>query len=94
MQTFDCPHSLTECQSDLVPMLVVSDIDEVFVPLRSGLFVKPAERQTAIETLLTALPERFAQLAYVEAALGSALRASLAALVSAEFPSFYFSYSS
>jgi protein transport protein SEC24 len=63
-------------------MLVVSDIDEVFVPLRSGLFVKPAERRTAIEGLLVALPERFAQLTYVEAALGSALRACLATLVS------------
>ncbi|KAJ7821003.1 sec24-related protein [Mycena olivaceomarginata] len=80
IMTFDLTLHFHDLSSDLVPMLVVSDIDEVFVPLRSGLFVKPAERQTAIETLLTALPERFAQLAYVEAALGSALRASLAAL--------------
>lgn len=62
-------------------MLVVSDIDEVFVPLRGGLFVKPAERRAAVESLLTALPERFATMARVNTALGSALRAGLAALV-------------
>lgn len=62
-------------------MLVVADIDEVFVPVRSGLFVKPAERQNAIESLLNVLPERFGQMAYPETALGSALRVSLAALV-------------
>ncbi|KAF8162433.1 hypothetical protein K438DRAFT_1858604 [Mycena galopus ATCC 62051] len=78
--TFDLTLHFHDLSSDLVPMLVVSDIDEVFVPLRSGMFVKPAERQIAIESLLTALPERFAQMAYVEAALGSVLRASLAAL--------------
>ncbi|KAJ7918460.1 sec24-related protein [Mycena leptocephala] len=78
--TFDLTLHFHNLSSDLVPMLVVSDIDEVFVPLRSGLFVKPAERRTAIEGLLVALPERFAQLTYVEAALGSALRACLAAL--------------
>ncbi|KAJ7031988.1 sec24-related protein [Mycena alexandri] len=78
--TFDVTLHFYDLSSDLVPMLVVSDIDEVFVPLRSGLFVRPAERRTAIEGLLTALPERFVQTSYVESALGSALHASLASL--------------
>ncbi|KAJ6582891.1 sec24-related protein [Mycena vulgaris] len=78
--TFDVTLHFHDLSSDLVPMLVLADIDEVFVPLRSGLFVKPAERRSAIEGLLNALPDRFGQMGYVDAALGSALRASLAAL--------------
>ncbi|KAJ7185803.1 sec24-related protein [Mycena filopes] len=78
--TFDVTLHFYDLSSDLLPMLVVSDLDEVFVPLRSGLFVKPAERQAAIEGLLTTLPERFIQTSYADAALGSALRASLALL--------------
>ncbi|KAJ7468052.1 sec24-related protein [Mycena latifolia] len=78
--TFDDSLHFHDLSSDLVPMLVLADIDEVFVPLRNGLFVKPAERQTAIEVLLNALPERFGKMAHVNAALGSVLRASLAAL--------------
>ncbi|KAJ6478717.1 sec24-related protein [Mycena vitilis] len=78
--TFDLTLHFHDLSSDIIPILILPDIDEVFVPLYSGLFVKPAERRTAIESLLTALPERFAQMPYVEAALGSALRAGLAAL--------------
>ncbi|KAJ7118660.1 sec24-related protein [Mycena crocata] len=78
--TFDATLHFHDLSSDLVPMLILSDIDEVFVPLRSGLFVKPAERRPAIEGLLSALPERFAQLTYPDAALGSVLRASLASM--------------
>ncbi|KAJ7689383.1 Sec23/Sec24 trunk domain-containing protein [Mycena rosella] len=78
--TFDDTLHFHDLSSDLVSMLVLADIDEVFVPLRNGLFVKPAERQPAIEGLLNALPERFGQMAHVNAALGSVLRASLAAL--------------
>lgn len=32
-------------QSDQVPMLVIPDIDDVFVPLRDGLFVLPSEHR-------------------------------------------------
>src|SRR5258708_18791814 len=36
---------LTLYQSDLTPMLVVADLDEVFVPLKRGIFVDPRERK-------------------------------------------------
>ncbi|KAJ7060993.1 sec24-related protein [Mycena amicta] len=79
--TFDETLHFYDLSSDSVSMLVVSDIDEVFVPLRTGLFVNPADHRTAVEGLLTALPDRFALMPRVNAALGSALRAALAALV-------------
>ncbi|KAH9886074.1 sec24-like protein [Cubamyces lactineus] len=62
------------------PMLVVPDIDEVFLPSTAGLFVNPAESRDAIVDLLTTLPMRHDQTLETEAALGSALAASLAAL--------------
>lgn len=43
-------------QSDQVPMLVVPDIDEVFFPLRTGLFVNPVERWCVASLLLRQLP--------------------------------------
>ncbi|KAJ7100034.1 sec24-related protein, partial [Mycena belliarum] len=78
--TFDTTLHFYDLSSDLVPMLVLADIDEVFIPLRTGLFVKPTDSQIAIEGLLDALPERFGRMTYLDAALGSVLRASLAAL--------------
>ncbi|CAK5274729.1 unnamed protein product [Mycena citricolor] len=78
--TFDTSLHFYDLSSDAVSMLVVSDIDEVFVPLRTGLFVKPADHQSAIENLLTSLPDRFVQMPFADAALGSLLRASVAAL--------------
>ena len=40
---FDCDSDFI--QSDLTPMLVVADLDEVFVPLKRGIFVEPRERK-------------------------------------------------
>ncbi|KAG9221872.1 COPII coat Sec23p-Sfb3p heterodimer component [Pleurotus ostreatus] len=62
------------------PMLVVSDIDEVFIPLRAGVFVPPQENRAKIEQLLEALPTRHQETAIREAVMGSAVLASLAAL--------------
>lgn len=79
-------------------MLVVTDLDEVFIPMREGLFVNPQDSRYAylsqdfgtviqrisssavIENLLESLPERSDD-AYGQSALGSAVRAGLAALV-------------
>ncbi|KAG2111951.1 Sec23/Sec24 trunk domain-containing protein [Suillus discolor] len=66
--------------SSLASMIVVSDLEEVFVPLREGLFVDPWKSRTAIEGLLKALPERYLDTVIDNAALGGALLAGLASL--------------
>ncbi|KAF8652361.1 hypothetical protein AX16_004391 [Volvariella volvacea WC 439] len=78
--SFDHTIHFHDLSSDLVPMLVVPDIEEVFLPLRNGLFVDPTERRSAIQTLLETLPQRFEETLNVDSALGAALRACLAAL--------------
>ncbi|THH07856.1 hypothetical protein EW146_g9184 [Bondarzewia mesenterica] len=65
---------------DQARLLVVSDIDEVFLPSRDGLLVNPHEFQTAIEGLLKQLPGRFDGTMVPQSCLGSALRAALASL--------------
>ncbi|KAI0367684.1 sec24-like protein [Pilatotrama ljubarskyi] len=62
------------------PMLVVPDVDDVFLPSSVGLFVDVEESRNAIVELLTTLPLRHEQTLETESALGSALSASLAAL--------------
>ncbi|KAG0706925.1 hypothetical protein DFH29DRAFT_899078 [Suillus ampliporus] len=66
--------------SPLASMIVVSDLEEVFIPLREGLFVDPWKSRTAIEGLLEALPERYLDTVIDNAALGGALLAGLASL--------------
>ncbi|KAF5357009.1 hypothetical protein D9756_006489 [Leucocoprinus leucothites] len=67
-------------QSDSIPMLVVADLEEVFVPIREGLFVDPIARRQAIEALLNSLPQRFTELPSRDSCLGSTLRGVLAAM--------------
>ncbi|KAJ8514638.1 hypothetical protein ONZ45_g7854 [Pleurotus djamor] len=62
------------------PMLVVADIDEVFIPMRTGLFVNPTECRASIEQLLDSLPGRHQDTGVGDSAMGSALLACLAAL--------------
>ncbi|KAH7913293.1 hypothetical protein BJ138DRAFT_1171379 [Hygrophoropsis aurantiaca] len=61
-------------------MMVLSDLEEVFIPLREGLFVYPDKSRTNIENLLNILPERHGDTVVREAALGSTLLAGLASL--------------
>ncbi|EMD35302.1 hypothetical protein CERSUDRAFT_124650 [Gelatoporia subvermispora B] len=62
------------------PVLVVPDINDVFVPLNTGLFVDPREARDVITKLLSSLGQSEEGLEVREAALGSALISSLAAL--------------
>lgn len=64
-------------------MLVVGDLDEVFVP-SLDLLVNPAEKRAQIETLLDRIPDQFAESVNVDSALGSAIRGGLATLVNNE----------
>ncbi|CAE7128456.1 unnamed protein product [Rhizoctonia solani] len=61
-------------------MLVVSDIDSVFVPLRTGLFVDPYLSRNLIEGLLDMIPTYFLSSVSGGAALGAAVEAGLSAL--------------
>ncbi|KAK7680202.1 hypothetical protein QCA50_016711 [Cerrena zonata] len=69
---------------DLPQMLVVSDIDDPFLPTVEGIFVNPQESRSQIEKLLTSLSQRDQHTPTLEvvSCLGSALTGALAALSS------------
>ncbi|KZV88117.1 hypothetical protein EXIGLDRAFT_722972 [Exidia glandulosa HHB12029] len=80
--TFDREICFYNCTQE-PHMLVVSDIDEVFVPLRDDLFVDPTQSRFHLDTLLTDIPSRiFAQTTARSSALLPAIRAGFAALAS------------
>ncbi|KAF8518397.1 Sec23/Sec24 trunk domain-containing protein [Hysterangium stoloniferum] len=61
-------------------MHVVSDIDEVFLPLYEEMFVLPSHARHIIEPLLKSIPRRFTDTTVRGGCLGSAVCASLASL--------------
>ncbi|KAJ3328411.1 COPII coat Sec23p-Sfb3p heterodimer component [Blyttiomyces sp. JEL0837] len=61
-------------------MLVVPDINDVFVPLNEGFLVNPIESRPVIENLLGSLPTIFANNVVREPMLGAAVQASLMAM--------------
>lgn len=61
-------------------MMVMSDIDDPFVPLSEGLFVYPQESKDIITSLLTRIPHMFAEIKSPEPALLSTLNAATSAL--------------
>ncbi|CAD5123473.1 DgyrCDS11818 [Dimorphilus gyrociliatus] len=71
--------SLTQPQ-----MLVVSDINDMFVPLVDGFLVKVQESYELIDTLLDQIPRMFADSRETETLLGPVIEAGLDALQSAE----------
>ncbi|KAI4132443.1 MAG: hypothetical protein LQ347_002573 [Umbilicaria vellea] len=75
---YNCNAKLDQAQ-----MLVMSDIDDPFVPLGSdGLFVDPYESKSIIASLLTRIPDLFSRIRSPEPALLPTLNAALSALSS------------
>ncbi|KAL1749850.1 hypothetical protein FB107DRAFT_252542, partial [Schizophyllum commune] len=62
------------------PMLLMADVEDVFLPFRDGLFVRVDEVRDSLRTLLATLPARFAHTTVGENAMGSAVVAGLAGL--------------
>ncbi|GAA6019532.1 hypothetical protein JCM11491_001327 [Sporobolomyces phaffii] len=65
---------------DQAQMLVVSDIGDMFVPLREGFLVDPIESRPAIESLLDTLPKLVEETSVVEAAIVGPLKAAMLSL--------------
>jgi protein transport protein SEC24 len=61
-------------------MLVMSDLEDPFLPFSDGLFVDPEESKTVITSLLTQLPSMFAEVKHPEPALLPTLNSAIAAL--------------
>ncbi|KAA6414001.1 MAG: Sec23 Sec24 family [Lasallia pustulata] len=81
--TFDKDVHFYNCNPNLdqAQMLVMSDIDDPFVPLGSnGLFVDPYESKSIISSLLTRIPDLFSRIKNPEPALLPTLNAALSAL--------------
>lgn len=82
-----CPSPITSIfQSNLAQpqMLVVSDLDDVFVPLLDGFLVKLSESEAVIDSLLSQIPQMFAESRETETVLGPVIQAGLDALKSAD----------
>ncbi|KZT02981.1 sec24-like protein [Laetiporus sulphureus 93-53] len=73
-------YNLSPQEADNAPMLVLPDVDDVFVPLRDGLFADPRESQRIITDLLSNMANLETHVPEPDAALGSALTACLGAL--------------
>ncbi|KAI9654972.1 MAG: COPII coat Sec23p-Sfb3p heterodimer component [Bathelium mastoideum] len=61
-------------------MMVMSDVEDAFVPLSEGLFVDPTESRKVITSLVKELPNMFSQVKSPEPALLPSLDAAMAAL--------------
>lgn len=72
-------YNLTPSLND-AQMLIVSDIENAFIPLREGLFVDPYESKNIIEIVLKSILTMFDCLRIPEPALGALVQSSLIAL--------------
>jgi protein transport protein SEC24 len=63
-------------------MLVVSDLDDVFLPKPNDLLVNLTESRAGLEALLGRIPEMFAESHAIGSALGPALQAAYKMTVS------------
>ncbi|KAJ9213531.1 hypothetical protein DTO166G4_4781 [Paecilomyces variotii] len=69
-------------QLDQAQMMVMTDLEEPFVPLSEGLFVDPYESKDVISSLLGQIPSLFSKIKNPEPALLPAINAALSALQS------------
>ncbi|PWY92553.1 Sec23/Sec24 family protein [Aspergillus heteromorphus CBS 117.55] len=67
-------------QLDQAQMMVMTDLEEPFVPLSEGLFVDPYESKNVITSLLQRIPSLFSHVKNPQPALLPALNAALSAL--------------
>lgn len=65
-------------------MLVVSDLEDMFVPLVDGFLVKLSESEAVIDSLLAQIPQLFGDCKETETVLGPVIQAGLDALKSSE----------
>jgi protein transport protein SEC24 len=63
-------------------MMVVSDLDDIFLPLPDDLLVNLSESRSVVETFLDSLPSMFQDNVNVESAFGPALKAAFMVMVS------------
>lgn len=68
-------------------MLVVGDLEDIFLPKPTDILVNLVEAKVAIESLLTRLSDMFKDTHNVGSALGAALQAAFKLVVSFNFPS-------
>ncbi|KAF6155789.1 hypothetical protein GIB67_000374 [Kingdonia uniflora] len=76
--TFDSTLHFYNMKSSLTQpqMMVVSDIDEIFLPLPDDLLVNLSESRSVIDVFLDSLPSMFLDNGNVESAFGPALKAA------------------
>ncbi|TYH30456.1 hypothetical protein ES288_A01G096700v1 [Gossypium darwinii] len=76
--TFDSTIRFYNMKSSLTQpqMMVVSDLDDIFVPLPDDLLVNLSESRNVVEKFLDSLPSMFQDNVNVESAFGSALKAA------------------
>lgn len=65
-------------------MMVVSDLEDMFVPLVDGFLVKLSESEAVIDSLLSQIPQMFSESKETELVLGPVIQAGLDALQSAD----------
>ncbi|KAJ6900468.1 protein transport protein Sec24-like [Populus alba x Populus x berolinensis] len=76
--TFDSTIHFYNMKSSLTQpqMMVVSDLDDIFVPLPDDLLVNLSESRSVVEAFLDSLPSMFQDNVNVESALGPAVKAT------------------
>ncbi|KAI5390829.1 hypothetical protein KIW84_075930 [Lathyrus oleraceus] len=77
--TFDSTIHFYNMKSSLTQpqMLVVSDLDDIFIPLPDDLLVNLSESRSVVESFLDSLPTMFQDNANLESAFGPAIKAAL-----------------